>query len=235
MRDLHSHILYGIDDGARSIEESIRLINHLYQNGVRDIMLTPHYIENSKYCCNNRKKRELLEILQEKCPYVNLYLGNEVYISENILQLIKNDEIMTLNGSKYLLIELPMNNEIKNLDSIIFELIRNQIIPIIAHPERYSYVQENIHYFEEFLNMGVLLQGNYESLFDQYGKKARKTLKKLLKEDMVSFLGSDIHHATHSSHIEKLNQKLTKIVKNPKRRKELLEENFLNVVHNEEI
>lgn len=235
MMDLHSHILYGVDDGAKNIEESIQIIDHLYQNGVRHIMLTPHYIENSKYCCNNERKKEILKILQAKCPNVNLYLGNEVYISENILELVRNHEIMTLNGSKYLLIELPMNNEIKNLDSIIFELLRNQMIPIIAHPERYSYVQNNIHYFDEFQNMGVLLQGNYESLFDQYGKTARKTLKKLLKEDAISFLGSDIHHITHPSHIDQLDKKLSKIVKDPCRKKELLEDNFLKVINNREI
>lgn len=235
MKDIHSHILYGIDDGSRSIEESIKLLDKLYQNGVTDIILTPHYIENSKYNCNNKEKLKLLKNLQQSYSKMNLYLGNEVYITENILDLIKKDEIMTLNHSRYLLIELPMNSEIKNLDSIIFELVRNNIIPIIAHPERYSYVQNNIHYFDEFQNMGILLQGNYESLFNKYGTKARKTLKKLLKEDMVSFLGSDIHRIDHINNIELLERKLSKIIKDSKKRKDLLENNMEKVIQNEDI
>ncbi len=235
MKDIHSHILYGIDDGSRSIEESIQLLDRLYDQGVTDIILTPHYIENSKYNCNNRKKTELLHELKQKYQKINLYLGNEVYITENILELLKSEEIMTLNHSRYLLIELPMNSEIKNLDSIIFDLVRNNIVPIIAHPERYRYVQKNIHYFDEFRNMGVLLQGNYESLFNQYGSSAKKTLKKLLKEEMITFLGSDIHRNGYTTHIELLEKKLARIVKDVTKRKMLLEDNIEKVIHNEDI
>ncbi|MCI8347411.1 MAG: hypothetical protein HFJ12_05665 [Bacilli bacterium] len=235
MKDIHSHILYGIDDGSRGVEESIELLDHLYYHGVTDIILTPHYIENSKYSCNNKKKAELLQELQQQYKKINLYLGNEVYITENILDLLKKEEIMTLNYSRYLLIELPMNSEIKNLDSIIFDLVRNNIIPIIAHPERYRYVQKNIHYFDEFRNMGILLQGNYESLFNQYGSSAKKTLKKLLREDMISFLASDMHRIGYMTHIELLDKKLARIVKDTKKRKALLEDNIEKVIHDEDI
>lgn len=235
MKDIHSHILYGIDDGSRSIEESIQLLDRQYDHGVTDIILTPHYIENSKYNCNNRKKKELFHELKQKYQKINLYLGNEVYITENILELLKSEEIMTLNDSRYLLIELPMNSEIKNLDSIIFDLVRNNIVPIIAHPERYRYVQKNIHYFDEFRNMGVLLQGNYESLFNQYGSSAKKTLKKLLKEEMITFLGSDMHRIEYTTHLEMLEKKLAKIVKDVKKRKQLLENNIEKVIRDEDI
>ena len=146
MKDIHSHILPGIDDGARNVEESIKLLEKFYDNGVTDIILTPHYIYNSNYNSNNKEKMLLLNEVKKKYKKINLYLGNEVYISDNIPELIKQNEIFTLNNSKYLLIELPMNSEIKNLDSIIFDIMRNGIIPIIAHPERYVYVQNNINY-----------------------------------------------------------------------------------------
>lgn len=235
MKDIHSHILPGIDDGSRSIEESINLLDRLYNNGVTDIILTPHYIENSKYNCNNQNKMKLLQELKSQYTKINLYLGNEVYITENILDLLKNDEIMTLNHSRYLLIELPMHSEIKNLDSIIFELMRNNIIPIIAHPERYLYVQKNIHYFDEFIEMGVLLQGNYESLFNKYGSKSKKTLQKLLKNDAITFLGSDIHRINHTSNIESLNKKLMKIVKDKEKIANLIDKNIEKVINNEDI
>ena len=107
-----------------------------------------------------------------------------------------------------------MNSEIKDLDSIIYDLMRNGIIPIIAHPERYLYVQKDITYLDKFIDMGVLFQGNYESLFGKYGKNSEKTLKKLLKKNYISFLGSDIHRENHSNHTELVYKKLLKIMLN---------------------
>lgn len=235
MRDIHSHILYGIDDGSRSIEESIEILDEMYNEGVTDIILTPHYIYKSKYNCNNENKIELLKELQRNYSKINLYLGNEVYINDNILDLIKNKEIMTLNNSRYLLIELPMENKIKDLENIIFELVRNNIIPIIAHPERYIYVQKNIDYFDNMLDMGVLLQGNYESLFNKYGNTCNKTLKKLLKKNSITFLGSDIHHKNHNSNIDKLNKKLYKIIKDENTINNLIDTNIKKVIENKDI
>lgn len=235
MKDIHSHILPGIDDGARNVEESIKLLEKFYDNGVTDIILTPHYIYNSNYNSNNKEKMLLLNEINKKYKKVNLYLGNEVYISDNIPELIKQNEISTLNNSKYLLIELPMNSEIKNLDSIIFDIMRNGIIPIIAHPERYVYVQNNINYFDEFLDMGVLLQGNYESLFNKYGSRVNKTLKKLLKKNAITFLGSDIHRIDHKSNIEQLIKKLLKVIKDKEKIDLLINKNIEKVIKNEDI
>lgn len=196
--DIHSHALYGIDDGSKSIEESIEILKEYKKMGFNDVILTPHYIENTDYNKNNKEKNNILKELKKELKKqkidINLYLGNELYISNNILNLVEMKEISKLNNSKYLLIELPMNNEISNLYDIIFNLLSNNIIPIIAHPERYTYIQKNIKIAEQLVEKGVLLQLNYGSIIGYYGSSAKKTAKKLLKNNLVSLLGTDIHH-----------------------------------------
>ena len=113
MIDIHSHILPGIDDGSKSFEESMELIRSASSNGVTDIIATPHYIVGSDYMINNEEKRKLLlklkkQIKKEEIP-INLYLGNEVFVENNMLELRKKKEITTLHNSKYLLFELPLN------------------------------------------------------------------------------------------------------------------------------
>lgn len=235
MRDIHSHILCGIDDGARTIDESINILEMLYKKGVTDIILTPHYIKGTKYSVANREKFDLFIELKRRYNKINLYLGNEVYIDSDMIELLKKGEVATLNNSKYLLVELPMSSEINDLDSIIYDLMKNGIVPIIAHPERYSYIQKDITYLDKFMDMGVLLQGNYESLFGKFGKNSEKTLKKLLKKRYISFLGSDIHRENHSDHTELVYKKLLKIIKDEKMINDLLDNNILKVINNDEI
>ncbi len=239
MKDLHSHILMGLDDGSQSIEESINILKKAKKAGVTDIMLTPHYIKNSKYDYNNLEKEELLDILkremEEEGININLYLGNEIYIDEDILDLIKEDEIMPLNNSRYLLVELPMMSELNDASEIFFELIRNGYIVILAHPERYTYIQDDISKLDEFIEMGVLLQGNYMSLYGKYGSNAEYVLKHLLKENKIQFLASDIHHERSEYHLEKLEKHLLKIVKDKEIVKDLLERNFDKVIGDKEI
>ena len=211
MKDLHSHLLPGIDDGSKSFEESIKILKKASIEGVTDIVLTPHYIEDTKYNCNNKNKKELFEELKEKIRNeninINLYLGNEAYISENYIDLIKQHEIMTINNTRYLLLEFPLGNMFRNTKEILYELIVAGCIPILAHPERYKIFQRHPDYIEEYLRMGVLLQGNYKSLFGKYGSDAKKTLKYFLKRGWITFLGSDTHHEEDFD-VKKLGKKL---------------------------
>ena len=147
MKDLHSHLLYGIDDGSKNIEESIPLLKQLEKQGVTDLMLTPHYIENSKYNCNNQEKRIIFEELcrraEEEHINIKLYLGNEIFFTPNMIYLINSGEVKTLNNSKYVLFEFPMNNIYQNTTQIINELVSNDFIPVLAHPERYEFVKND--------------------------------------------------------------------------------------------
>ncbi len=238
MKDLHTHVMYGIDDGSRTLEESMTMLEKLSNEGVTDVMLTPHYIENSKYNCNNKNKKQLFTKIKQEAKKrginINIYLGNEIMVNNNIMNLF-NTEIATLNASKYLLIELPMEKEFDDLDLVIKELTNNGVIPIIAHPERYSYVKDNYKWLEEYLKMGVLFQSNYESLFGKYGKEAKKTIKKLLKHNMVHFLASDIHHESSKCNLKKLHKKLKRIIKSEDNINDLLNNNFTKVIKNEDI
>ena len=215
MRDIHSHLLPGIDDGSKSFEESIDLIEQLAEFGVTDLILTPHYVYESEYNCPNKKKLELFEELNkridEKGIDINLYLGNEIYFSDNLLELLQSDEIYPLNNSHYLLIEFPMTFMPKEAKNVFEELMDNGYTIILAHPERYNFLE--IDEIKEFVDMGILLQGNYMSLFEKYGKRAKKVLKKLLKKGWISFLASDIHHGIGDITKDDLLKKLRKYLK----------------------
>lgn len=236
MKDIHSHLLFGIDDGCKDINESISLLKEAEKQGVTELMITPHYIEESKYNCNNEEKQKLFDQLVEKTKEENinikLYLGNEVFINDNFLKLLKRKEIKTLNNSKYVLLEFPFGNMLYNTKDIIYELVVAGYVPILAHPERYRIFQRHPDHIEEYLRMGVLLQGNYKSLFGKYGREAKKTLIYLLKKHQITFLGSDCHHEKDFK-IKKLKKKLKSIVKSDNMIEDLLENNFNKVVMNE--
>lgn len=237
MKDIHSHLLYGIDDGSKTIEESLKLIKKANNQGITDLILTPHYIERSEYnCCNEEKKElfnRLVDEVRKKQININLFLGNEVFISNNLIELLKKGEISTLNGSKYLLVEFPMGNMLYNTKDIIYDLIINGYIPIVAHPERYRIFQRHPEHIEEYLRMGVLLQCNYKSLFGKYGRQAKKTIKYFLENGYVTFLGSDCHHEENFE-IKKMKKKLQRILKSDSMIEDLLENNFNKVIENKE-
>ena len=236
-KDLHCHLLPGIDDGSKSLEESIRILKVAESEGVTEMILTPHYIENSKYNCNNKDKRELLDRLVEETRRENinikLYLGNEAYIAENFVELLTKREITTLNNSRYLLLEFPLNQTYQNSKEILYELLTIGCVPILAHPERYRDFQKNQSLAEEYVRMGILLQGNYKSLFGKYVIAAKKTLEIILKKGLISFLGSDTHHRDDYQ-IEKARKKIKKIVKSEKIVDDLFCNNFDKVIKDED-
>ena len=216
MIDIHSHILYGIDDGAKTVEESLNILKKAYSSGLTDIVLTPHFIINSKYNCNNKDKLVLLNKLRDELRKnnidINLYLGNEVYIDEGISNLVYND-IALINGSKYMLIELPMNRKSTIINDVLYELSKKNIIPVIAHPERYTAYYKDYEFFYDLIEKGCLLQGNIGSLYGMYGIKAKRMIKGLLKRRMITVMGSDIHHDTSDIYSKNIEKDLLKFLK----------------------
>lgn len=124
-----------------------------------------------------------------------IYLGNEIYLSENMIDLLKVKKAVTLNETKYVLFELPLNGMPMGLFDIVYECLQNKLIPILAHPERYMVIQQNPNLLYELIEKGVLLQGNFGSIIGQYGKKPQILIKKLLESNMIHFLGTDTHRA----------------------------------------
>lgn len=237
MIDIHTHILYGIDDGSKTKEESLEILKQAYQTGVTDIVLTPHYIKNSIYNANNKEKNKLLEELKKELKEnkinINLYLGNEIYITENIISLYK--EISTINNSRYILIELPLNNKIINLDEILYELKENNLIPIIAHPERYLAYYKNYDFFKKLIKKGCLFQGNIDSIYGKNGIKAKIMIKTMLKNNMIHFLATDIHNKNNNIYKKNIRKDILKIVKDNNIVENLLINNPDKVLKNKDI
>ena len=196
MIDIHSHIIPGVDDGSSSIEETMNLLKEAEESGVKKIVFTPHYYKGM-YEVNAEVNSKIFEKIKEcielKNINVEVYLGNEIYFFYDILNLIKENEVKTINSKKYILIELPMERKPDNLSNVILDIISKRYIPIIAHPERYAYVQKDPNMLIEYIEKGVLFQSNIASFGGYYGSKALKTVRKLVKNNMVHFLASDVH------------------------------------------
>ena len=167
MIDFHTHILPNIDDGSRSIEETFNLIEEAKEAGFDKIVLTPHYMEGY-YETDVAEREAWLEAISKnlfiKKFNGTLYLGNEIYMSDNLISLLENAKASTINNTSYVLFELPLNAEPLNLYNIIYEMEKNKIVPVLAHPERYSFVQKDPELLYDLVNKGVLLQSNYGSI-----------------------------------------------------------------------
>ncbi len=196
MRDLHSHYLPGVDDGSKDIEVTRRMLASASKNGITDIIFTPHFILDSRFMSTKEENKKIFEPIRKMAKEefgINVFLGNEVYCNNEIMRLYKEGLISTLNDSRYMLIEIPMYSKMNNVKDIFFELISNGIVPILAHPERYTAYYDDLDFFLELRKMGVLLQINFPSLVGEYGVKAKRMAIKLLKAHIISFIGSDIH------------------------------------------
>ena len=200
MIDIQNHLLNNVDDGSRNAVESLMCLKMAAEAGFTDIILTPHYIDGSyenNFELIEPKIEELKTKIKDNNIAINVYHGNEVYISENIGELIKSGKAATLAGSKYFLFELPMNSRLLTLNNLIMQIKETGVIPVLAHPERYNFVQKNPDVLRDLISRGVLMQSNYGSIIGQYGKSAKKTIITMLQRNMVHFLGTDTHRSGH--------------------------------------
>lgn len=210
MIDIHSHLLPGVDDGVKNLDESIEIIKNLSYRGISDLIITPHYVTETTWTSPRQKNRLIFAKLQERAKDipVNLYLGNEIYIDRNIEKLLKDYEISSLADSKFLLIELPMSGEFEDFESILTDLLSKGYRVILAHPERYHSFQKDFKIIERLHENGILFQCNLGSVLGQYGHKPAKLVKKLAKLDLIFCFGTDIHHVRDYSEINKAQKKL---------------------------
>ena len=196
MIDIHSHIIPNVDDGARSVEETFNILKEAQEAGFTDVILTSHFLLNY-YETNAQElifwKEKLQEVLKKQGTKINLHSGMEIYITNQMEELLENKKILTLANSGYMLIELPLATNVKYFDYVVYYLEAKGIKPIIAHLERYKCVQKDPDIVEEYIEKGCLIQCNYGSIVNLYGREAEKTIKTLLKKNQVHFLGSDVH------------------------------------------
>jgi protein-tyrosine phosphatase len=221
MIDIHSHLIFNVDDGSRSIDESIEIIKNLYNQGVTDMILTPHYITYSRYMSDVDSNKDILKQLKSRLKEeninMNLYLGNEIFMDEHIYDLLKDNKITSLNDTKYLLIELPMSGDFNGYQDVLYSLIIKGYKVILAHPERYYKFQKDFNKIYELEEIGVLFQSNYGSILGEYGPGAKKMMKRLMKEDKITYFSTDIHHVRrHYNFIEKAKLKMKKFYEDNK-------------------
>ncbi len=211
MIDFHSHILYGLDDGIQAFEDSILVLKEAKQAGFNKIICTTHY--SNYFKANEERRKERIEELKKQELGVELILGNEIYATSNIDELINAKEASTINNSDYILFEIPLHDNYPQLRNLIINLISKGYKLVLAHPERYVTFQQNPKLIEEVLDLGIYLQANYMSIDGLYGKEAKRLVELLYKHNMISFLGTDIHRTCkYYPNIKKAKEKIIDIV-----------------------
>ena len=194
--DIHSHILPGIDDGAKNIEESLALISEMKKMGFSKIIGTPHTYQGL-YNNTNKTIKDSYDLLERNLKEkIKIDYASEYMIDESLLEKIENKSLLTIDNN-HILVEMSFISEPNNLHEIIFQLLLNNYTPILAHPERYSFLFQNFKKYYELKKIGCKFQINLLSVTGYYGKEVVKIADKLLKNSMIDFVGSDIHSQKH--------------------------------------
>lgn len=220
--DIHSHLLPGIDDGAKDLEKSIELIKTMRSYGIKNFITTPHVLGNV-YPNSSSVILEKLEEVKAEIKKQNLDVkisaAAEYMLDENFSELLEKDDILTLKDN-YILVEMSYFNAPLNLYEVLFEIQLKGYKPILAHPERYNFFHNDFESYYKLKKQGCLFQLNLLSLTPQYGKNVQQIAQKLLKLGMIDFVGTDTHH---SQHLELL--KLVATDKNKKNLESLIQNN----------
>ena len=192
MIDIHSHILPQVDDGSDSDITSFNLLVEAVNEGISDVCVTPHFSRIDDYLVYKDELEKRFNHLKKKCANlnINLYLGNELMIYEKLDQLLIDGKVCTLNNSNYVLIEFPMDEYKYIYDEYLMNVSLSGYRIIIAHPERYKYVQNDIDFVYRWINNGYYIQINQYSLFNL---KTKRTANRLLDKQLVNLVASDAH------------------------------------------
>ncbi len=198
--DVHSHLIPGIDDGSSSMEESLELIQTMSNLGYQKIITTPH-VMNDFYPNTTEDIRNRVEHLRVHVEAAGIDMeidaAAEYYLDEHMMQMLEDKKELLTFGDNYLLFETSFLNEPAYLREGIFQIIANGMKPVMAHPERYVFMQNRPEMLEDLLDRGLLLQINTISLSGYYSKGAKKLAEFLIDQKVVSFLGTDCHNRKH--------------------------------------
>lgn len=196
MIDIHSHILFDTDDGSKNLDMTLDMLKNAVQDGTKKIVATPHYCINYAEVPFGeiiKRVENLRQIIKENHIDLELFCGQEVYMSKYIVEQYEENKIGTINDTKYMLVELPLREFESDTLDMIYELQLKGIKIILAHPERYIPVINKPCVINDYVKEGLLFQMNAGSICGQFGKKVEKTAETLLKNNIYSFIGSDAH------------------------------------------
>lgn len=205
--DMHSHLLPGLDDGAETVEQGVELVRTMQALGYRKLVLTPH-VMGDFYRNTPEGIRQALAVLQQATAAagitgVELEYAAEYYLDEWFAQKLANSEpLLSFGGSRRcVLIETSYINEPFNFQQTVFELQAAGYQPVLAHPERYTYLYGRFEELEKIRETGVWLQLNLNSLAGYYSAGAKRVAEKLVDQALVDLVGSDAHHSKHLENI----------------------------------
>lgn len=197
--DIHSHILPGIDDGAKSMQETIEMIDIAVKEGIDAIIATPHYevgIEPEVLTKYQEVYKEVLQYIESHEIPLQLYHGHEIYYSESIPEILQAGNAHTMCGSRYVLVEFPPGTEYVSIERAVSKLLYAGYWPILAHAERYMSLEKNGR-VEELIRMGVYIQLNTTAIVGKEGWQTKRFCHQLLKKNLVHVIGTDAHSPRH--------------------------------------
>ena len=205
--DMHSHLLPALDDGLKTMDDTIHFIQQLHAMGYQKFICTPHIIAdlhpNSPATILPRLE-EVRQALKEHNVPVQIDAAAEYMVDIDFENSIRNgDQLLTL-GDKHILIEMSYIAPSPNMEQVIFDLNMRGLKPIIAHPERYLYYHNDFDKYQRFIDLGAMLQVNLLSLLGYYGKNVKVIAEKLIKQKMIRFAGTDMHHTNHLNALREL-------------------------------
>lgn len=198
--DMHCHILPGVDDGAKDIDEMKAMLNIAYEEGIRCIIATPHH--------HPRRGKESPEVLRRQAvllrdaaheidEHFRVYLGTEIYFSQDIVEKLKAKRILTMNKRNYVLVEFSPSDTYDYIRQSLQQLQFSGYEVILAHIERYNCITEEPERARELWEMGIQIQVNAGSIIGDSGRKIKKFIKELMEEDLIFCVGTDAHGAKH--------------------------------------
>ena len=193
--DMHSHIIPDVDDGARTLEESKQMLELAYSEGIRTIIVTPHFRREVFECSLNKIEEQYKAVKQLGKSIgdgIEVLLGCEYYAETDMLDRLQNEPQYTMAGTSYVLIEFSVDVELSYMRAIIQELVRGGYKPILAHAERYECLYKRF-YVNELITLGAKIQLNAGSIIGDNGRKVKKFCGKMMKENLISFIGTDGH------------------------------------------
>lgn len=199
MCDIHCHAVPGVDDGAASMKEALDILRKEYRDGVRTVILTPHFRKAMFETDRSRVRRqyELLSAEAEReLPGFRLYLGCEFHVNMDLLDLLDENEDFRIAGSCHVLLEFSGGDSGEYIADRLYQAVAGGYEPIVAHAERYPVLWEDLHLVERLLRMGARIQVNAGSILGYYGKRIQKFCRRLMKEDFLSYVGSDAHNVS---------------------------------------
>ena len=238
LHDVHCHIMYGVDDGAKDKEQSARMLEIAYKEGIRNIILTPHYrhpYEEEEKEIVEKRFRKLKAYVEKKYSDMNLYMGNEIFYYNGVEKDLQSGNASTMAGSRYVLLEFMPGAPYSYVKGAVSAMFRNDYIPILAHIERYECFLKDFEKVWEIKERGALIQVNAKSIMGGHGGKEKRFCRKLIKHDLINFVGTDAHRDdTRKPEINKCFQWVLRKY-GEDYAKYIFEINPRKVIHNEEI